>query len=132
MCYVIKRVRLKSSRWQTFARVCAKAYSGLQLTALSRGPILGPSPVPDPAGDWGYDLCWSCVSTNSIPLLQSCRWLNHVLVKGVPQVSLLWVQSNSWVQLVPPSRSCHLLRVKTGKNVPQCFIIILHYTVYGK
>ena len=27
-------------------------------------PIPGPSPVPDLAGDWGYDICGSCGSMN--------------------------------------------------------------------
>ena len=46
-----------------FERVCAGNYSGARFTALSRGSIPGPSPVPGPAGDWGDKLRGSCGST---------------------------------------------------------------------
>ena len=41
-------MQVKTNPW-----VCAQNYSGAQFIAPTRGPILGPSLVPSPTGDWG-------------------------------------------------------------------------------
>ena len=68
---------------KTIARVCARNYSGVQFTALSRGLIPGPSPVPGPAEDWGDKLRGSCRSMNSQPLFRSVDLPRHICVKWV-------------------------------------------------
>ena len=45
-------------------RVCVWKYYGLRFTVLIQSPILGPSPVPSPTGDWVDKLCGSCGSMN--------------------------------------------------------------------
>ena len=67
---------------KTFWCVCVQNDSGAWFIVPRQGPILGPSPVPSPAGDWGYGICGSCGSTTCQPrLLYSC-WPSHVILKG--------------------------------------------------
>ena len=99
------------------SRVCARNCSGAQFIAPSRGPIPGHSPAPGPAGDWGGELRGSYGSATSQPRFWSGRWPNHVLVKGVPRVLSLWVDSNPWVQLEPPYRACHPLGGQIEKYI---------------
>ena len=67
------------------ARVGTQNYSGNQFISPIQGPILGPSPVPGFAGDWGDEICGSYGSTALRQRLQSGHWHNHVLVKGLIQ-----------------------------------------------
>ena len=92
-------------------------YSGAQFIAPIQGPILGISPVTGTAGDWEYNLRGSYRSTTTWPRLQSGCWLDHVLMKGVPWVLLLWFDSNSWVRILPPYQACHTLRGGKEENV---------------
>ena len=56
-----------------FARVCTQNYSGSRFTALSRGPIPGPSTVPGTTGYWGDKLHGSCGSMTSRTRLRYIR-----------------------------------------------------------
>lgn len=109
-----------SCRWRNiFAQVCPQIYSGTKFTVLSRCPILVTSTASGPAEDYGDVLRGSCRRTTYGTQLQSGRWSGHVHVKGIHQMFLPWVNSNSWVWLVPPPRACNPLRGKTEKN---CFL----------
>ena len=103
---------------KTFVQVCARNYPGAKFIAPSQGPIPGSIPVLGPTGDWGGYLHWSYGSTTSQPQLRYGFWHNHVLVKRVPRVFSLWVESNLWVPRGPSSQECHPLRIQTDKNVP--------------
>ena len=86
-----------------FVRVRARNYSGTWITVLERVPIPGPSTVTSTAGYRRDNICRPYMGTTSRPQLKSGRWPSYVRVKGVPRIFMPRVDSNLWVQRVPPS-----------------------------
>ena len=102
---------------KTFARVCARNYSGMKFILPSQSPIPSPSPASGYAGVWEGELWRWCGNTTLWPRLKSRSWTNHVCVKWVPCFFPPWVDSKSWVRLEPPFWACYTQRGQTEKNV---------------
>ena len=46
------------------SQILAQNYSGAEFNVPTQGPMPGTGKGPGPAGDWGVDICGSCVSMN--------------------------------------------------------------------
>ena len=89
---------------KTFVQVCAQNYYVAQFIAPSQGPIPIPSPAPIPAEGWEGNICRSCGSKTSWPLLWYGRWTNHVSVKNISSI----FSAMSWLKSVSTTRASFL------------------------
>ena len=96
---------------------CTRFYLGVRFNPPKRFPITDPSPACFPTGDWGVELRGSSVSSISWPQFRFDRLPTPVLEKGVPPLSLTWIDSIARILTGLPSLAFFPLKEQTDKIV---------------